>query len=133
MATSAVEVGTCRILVVEDNEDVAEVLRELLLLDGHTVEVATDGASALAQAPAFAPSVVLVDIGLPDLDGYEVGRRLRAILPRTITLVALTGFNTPDDKRQAVEAGFDAHLVKPIDHGTLTEILARSSVAPVSG
>ena len=127
MAASSVDAGTCRILVVEDNEDVAEVLRELLLLDGHTVEVAGDGASALAQAPAFDPSVVLVDIGLPDLDGYEVGRRLRAILPRAITLVALTGYNTPDDKRQAAEAGFDAHLVKPIDHGTLMDILARAA------
>ncbi len=104
----------------------AEVLRELLLLDGHTVEVACDGASALACAPAFDPRVVLVDIGLPDLDGYEVGRRLRSLLPPGITLVALTGYNTPDDRRQAAEAGFDAHLVKPIDHGTLTDILARA-------
>jgi CheY-like chemotaxis protein len=112
-----------RILLIEDNEDAREALRALLELDGHEVEAAAEGQQGLEIAGTKAVEVALIDIGLPGLDGYEVARRMRA-LGRPPILIALTGYGQPEDRRRAEEAGFDAHLVKPIDPTALTKALA---------
>jgi signal transduction histidine kinase/ActR/RegA family two-component response regulator len=101
-----------RILVVEDNEDARQALRVLLEIMGHEVHEAVDGESGIAAALRLRPDFVVVDIGLPRLDGYEVARRLRAALPR-VGLVALSGYGREEDKQRAKEAGFDSHLLKP--------------------
>jgi PAS domain S-box-containing protein len=117
--------GVERILIVEDNVDAAETLQALLELQGHEVWVAHDGLTGLARALELAPSVMLVDIGLPGLNGLELARRLRAELkvqPRR--LVALTGYGSPRDRADALEAGFDLHLVKPATFESLALALA---------
>jgi len=115
-----------RILIVDDNEDVRETLREMLLLNGHEVHEAIDGASGIAAAKKEAPDVALIDIALPDLDGYEVARRLRARHPdRHPTIVAVTGWGPEDDRRKAREAGIDHHIVKPADIDQLQHLLAQ--------
>jgi circadian clock protein KaiC len=112
--------------IVEDNRDAADSLAMLLTLAGHEVRVAYDGPQALAEAPTFRPDVVLMDIGLPRMDGCEVARRLRQ-LPgmEGVLLVALTGFGQEQDRRRSQEAGFNAHCVKPIDFEALQAILVR--------
>jgi CheY-like chemotaxis protein len=114
-----------RCLLIEDHVDAAESLAMLLELIGHEVEVAFDGASGLAKARASSPEVVLCDIGLPGMDGYAVARALRAA-PETSTvfLIALTGYGQDDDRRRALEAGFDAFLIKPVDLEALRRLLA---------
>jgi CheY-like chemotaxis protein len=112
------------ILLVEDNADARDAMRALLELDGHTVEVAAEGVQALDLARSKRPDVALVDIGLPGLDGYEVARRLRTLDPARPILIALTGYSQPEDRERATEAGFDAHLVKPVDPDELTRLLA---------
>ena len=116
-----------RILVVDDNRDATETLAALLQLSGHETATAYDGKSAIEIAESFRPDVLLLDIGMPELNGYEVARRVRA-LPwgADTTLVALTGWGQEDDRRRSQEAGFDAHLVKPVDHAQLMELLART-------
>jgi CheY-like chemotaxis protein len=104
-----------RILVVEDNADAREMLRIVLELAGHEVHEAVDGPSGLATALGLRPDIVLVDIGLPGFDGLEMARRVRHEVGAAIHLIALTGYGQPDDRRLALEAGFDAHLVKPVD------------------
>jgi len=113
-----------RILVVEDNDDAREMLRDALVLNGHEVSVARDGAGALAAAARTAPEVALVDIGLPDMDGYEVARRLRASVNHRILLVALNGYGQSEDQRRALEAGFDVHLTKPVEAERLEAAIA---------
>ena len=108
-----------RILVVEDNEDAREMLRLMLGLAGHEVHDATDGPAGLEAALRLRPDIALIDVGLPGFDGYELARRLRAAVGASIHLVALTGYGQPEDRRRAQEAGFDAHLVKPIDQERL--------------
>lgn len=95
-------------------------------MDGHQVQTATEGAEALRQAPAFNPQVALVDIGLPGMNGYELARELRRVFGDRLLMVALTGFDEPADRALAIEAGFDAHLVKPIDHQALAALLSGS-------
>jgi signal transduction histidine kinase/GAF domain-containing protein len=114
-----------RVLVVDDNEDAADCLAALLTLDGHEVQLAHTGPDALSQAQAHAPDVVLLDIGLPGFDGYEVAKRLHAqhAPDRVPRLIAVTGFGTQDDQRRAREAGFDAHLVKPVTTTLLLQAL----------
>jgi DNA-binding response OmpR family regulator len=114
-----------RVLVVEDNVDGAQTLRELLAMAGHETEIAYDGRTALAKARAFHPDVALCDVGLPGMDGYAVARAFRAdpLLASTV-LVALTGYALPDDQRKAVEAGFDAHLAKPATPAQLERVLS---------
>jgi PAS domain S-box-containing protein len=125
---SSAPAGRRRILVVEDNEDAREMLRIVLEGEGHTVYEAADGQAAVAQTLSLAPDVALIDIGLPGLDGYEVARRVRAASAGTpITLVALTGYGRADDRRRAEEAGFDLHLVKPVNPVILAEVIASSS------
>jgi signal transduction histidine kinase len=116
-----------RVLVVDDNADAADSLALLLRVDGHEVRVAYDGPAALQEAAAFRPEVVLLDIGLPRMDGYEVARRLRGQAElKEALLVAVTGYGQDEDRRRAEEAGFDAHLVKPTDPAVLHELLAAS-------
>jgi CheY-like chemotaxis protein len=124
--TSAPGVG-CRVLVVEDSRDVGEVLQEMLTMDGYIVEVASDGLSALSAAEALRPDVALVDLGLPGIDGFEVARRMRQRFGSSVLLVALTGYNAPEDREQSARAGFDAHLVKPVDPAGLEKLLTQAS------
>jgi PAS domain S-box-containing protein len=120
------------VLVVEDNADVRDGLRLLLEDCGHQVDEAADGLTGLQLALAQRPDVVLVDVGLPGLDGYDVARRIRAA-PDTelMVLVALTGYGQPEDRRRALAAGFDAHLVKPVDPDALLRFVAEGR-APAS-
>ena len=101
-------------LIVEDNLDAGETLKDLLEIGGHRVWLACDGRSAVALAHEHRPDVVICDIGLPDMSGYEVARILRADRALDGTwLIALTGYAQPEDRERAAEAGFDAHLAKP--------------------
>lgn len=113
-----------RILVVDDNRDAVESLSLLLKLAGQTVASAHDGREAIAQFSAFDPDVVVLDIGLPVLNGYEVARQIRAMATRRVLLVALTGWGQDDDRRRTAEAGFDYHLVKPVEFESLKSLLA---------
>jgi PAS domain S-box-containing protein len=120
-----------RILVVDDNADSAESLAMMLRLLGHEVHTAHDGPTAVLAAATIAPDVVLLDIGLPGMDGYEVARQLRALPQvRGAVLVAQTGWGQEEDRRKSREAGFDHHLVKPVDPAALREVLDRH-VSPV--
>jgi signal transduction histidine kinase/DNA-binding response OmpR family regulator len=113
------------VLLVEDNRDGAESLASLLRMAGHQVRVTHDGPTAVEAAAEASPDVVVLDIGLPGFDGYEVARRLRD-LPNTrgAVLVAMTGYGGEDDYRRSREAGFDHHLVKPVEFGALRRVLA---------
>ncbi|MCC2955853.1 PAS domain-containing protein [Massilia sp. IC2-477] len=117
--------GPVRVLVVDDNADAAQMLATLLEAHGHQVSVEYDGTSGLARALRERPEVMLLDIGLPDMDGHELARRMRAS-PETAnaTLIALTGYGQSDDRERARAAGFDRHLVKPADLSELLRILA---------
>jgi CheY-like chemotaxis protein len=116
--------GGLRILVVDDNVDSAETIALLLQLDGHSVEVAHDGPRAVAAARAFVPDLILLDIGLPGLDGYAVARTLRALPEmQTTMLVALTGYGMDEDRQRSREAGFDHHLTKPVDPVVLSQLI----------
>jgi PAS domain S-box-containing protein len=124
-----------RVLVVDDNCDAAESLAMMLSLTGHEVATAHDGESALAEAARFAPEAVLLDIGMPGMNGYDVAQRLRETPHgERVLLVALTGWGQENDKRRAVEAGFDHHLTKPVDAASLSAVLdarqARGMFAP---
>ena len=112
-----------RVLVIEDNEDTAETLKELLELEGHEVHVEADGLAGVEAALQFQPEVILCDIGLPGIDGYEVARRLSAA---RVLLVAVTGYSSPDDVRRAQEAGFHHHIAKPADLEHLVRIVAEA-------
>jgi signal transduction histidine kinase len=122
-ATTAPRLQPRHILIVEDNDDARQMLRYALELDGHRVETAADGPKGILIAAETRPEVALIDIGLPGLDGYDVARRLRAALGPAILLVALTGYGQAGDRRRAREAGFDAHLVKPLDPEALSGLL----------
>ena len=113
-----------RVLVVDDNEDAAELLREILCCLGHRVEVAYDGATALKLAESFRPDVALLDIGMPVMNGHEVAARLREGAGPTPRLIAITGYG-PD--AIAGEEGFDQHLIKPFDVNRLRELIAQPS------
>lgn len=117
-----------QILVVEDSPDIAETMATLLRHAGHRVEVANDGPSAIVAAERSRPDLILLDIGLPDMDGYEVARRLRKN-PRTsaAVLAALTGYGQPSDRARTAAAGFNAHFVKPVDFEELQRFVSRIS------
>lgn len=120
-----------RILLVEDNLDAAELLSEHLDSLGHDVHVAHDGPAALATAARVRPEVVLLDIGLPGLDGYEVARRLRATdLDPPPVIIAITGYGQDDDRKRSSEAGFAHHLTKPFEARVLERLLAEIGVEP---
>jgi signal transduction histidine kinase/DNA-binding response OmpR family regulator len=114
-----------RVLIVDDNVDAADSLAMLLGLLGHEVDLAYDGPSALEAAGRFQPQVVLLDIGLPILDGYEVARRLRTASPELL-LIAVSGYGQESDRERSRQAGFDQHLIKPVDFDVLQGLLASS-------
>jgi two-component system, chemotaxis family, CheB/CheR fusion protein len=113
-----------RIAIVEDNQDIRDTLRELLLLDGHEVVMAEDGRSGLDLIVRERPDLALIDVGLPRLDGYEVARRVKETFGGTTRVVALTGYGRQEDRLKAIQAGFDEHFVKPVELEALTRLLA---------
>jgi CheY-like chemotaxis protein/anti-sigma regulatory factor (Ser/Thr protein kinase) len=114
-----------RILVVDDNQDAAQILAELLVQLGFEVHVAHDGPSALAAASSFRPHICLLDIGLPVMDGYELAERLRRMpgLPAELRMIAITGYGQDADRLRSRAAGFNAHMVKPVSWDALTKLL----------
>jgi CheY-like chemotaxis protein len=113
------------VLVVDDSVDAAESLAMLLAFDGHEIHKAHDGADAVRTAERVRPDVVLMDIGLPILNGYEACRRIRSQAWGTaVTMVAITGWGQEEDHKQSDAAGFDLHLVKPVDHDKLLRVVA---------
>ncbi len=114
--------------MVDDNRDSAESLAELLALAGNETTVAYDGEAAVEEAARQRPDVILLDIGLPKLNGYDVCRRIRENRwAKNVIIVALTGWGQEEDRRKSSEAGFDGHLVKPVDHAALQKLLASLS------
>ena len=118
------EIGRRRILLIEDNADARHMLQMLLTLAGHEVDSAPDGPSGLEKAATGHPDIAVVDLGLPGVDGYEVARRLRAGGREDLGLIALTGYGQPADRQAALAAGFDAHVVKPVDPSHLASVIA---------
>lgn len=115
-----------RVLIVDDNQDNADSLRRLLSMTGHEVRAAFGGPEGLRVAEEFLPDVALLDLGMPEVDGHEVCRRIRsAPWGRHMTLIAQTGWGQEQDRRRTGEVGFDYHLVKPIDHAALSELLTK--------
>jgi len=115
---------TVRLLVVDDNQDAAELLTELLGAKGYATRVAFDGPTGLQVAREFQPHLAILDVGLPVMDGYELASKLRQEPTlQSLKLVALTGYGQESDRHRARVAGFDVHLVKPIDPGQLLRTL----------
>jgi CheY-like chemotaxis protein len=113
-----------RVVVIEDHFDTADLMREVLVAAGHDVTTAHTGADGIAAARRVTPDVVLCDVGLPDIDGYAVARALRAdAVTAGARLIALTGYDGDDERRRAAEAGFDRHVVKPIDPFALEDLI----------
>lgn len=119
---------TFRVLVVDDNPDTVISCAKLLQLLGHQVQSASDGLSALKVAQDFQPQVLLLDIGLPGMNGYDVARELRSSGFQDALIVAISGYGQPDDRHRSEEAGFDVHLVKPIDQVALNAVLNRARI-----
>ena len=117
-----------RVLVVEDERDTADALAWGLAAEGYVVDLADNGVDGLWKATENAYDVIVLDVMLPGLDGYQVAEQVRAVLGTRVFLVALTGFGQDEDRRRALKAGFDAHLVKPVDLEDLSRLLA--SVPP---
>ena len=115
-----------RVLIVDDNHDSAEMLQNLMEMSGHTAHIAHDGVSAVPAALKTRPDVILLDIGLPGKDGYQLVKELCS-LPEIAAarIVATTGYGRAEDRARCLAAGFDAHLTKPIDYSALAEVLAR--------
>jgi CheY-like chemotaxis protein len=120
-----------RVLVVDDNEDAAESLAALLRIFGHEVSVALDGEQALTLAPQQRPDVVLLDLGMPRMDGHEVARRMRSEpWGATMRIIALSGFGDGADRARSREAGCDDHLVKPVSPADLEHALGMPLTGP---
>jgi CheY-like chemotaxis protein len=118
-----------RVLVVDDNPDAVETLSLLLQLRHNAVLTAVDGLEAVEAAAAFQPDLILLDIGLPKLNGYDAARRIREERhDQRLVIVAMTGWGQEEDKRKSKEAGFDQHLVKPVDPGLLDELLESAPI-----
>jgi signal transduction histidine kinase len=132
-AATGIDSGKPTVLLIEDNEDGREMMATMLDAYGYSVQQAADGLQGVQMAHAGAPDVALVDIGLPGIDGYEVARRLRnADDTRHIKLIALTGYGLADDQRRVLEAGFDMHLVKPVDINRLLDAIGSGAQAVAS-
>jgi DNA-binding response OmpR family regulator len=116
--------GVCRVLIVEDNTDSARILARALELQAHDVQTARNGTEALVVAASYLPHIVLIDLGLPGLDGLHVAKQLRKS-EREMLIVAITGRSAPEDVERSLAAGCDYHLVKPIDLGEVNEILSQ--------
>lgn len=114
-----------RILVVDDNRDAAKTMAMLLKITGNEIRIAYDGLEALETANQFQPDIILLDIGLPKLNGYEVASKIRdESWGKNMIIVALTGWGQPDDRGRSAEIGFNAHMVKPVDYDELVKLLA---------
>jgi CheY-like chemotaxis protein len=124
VATDGTALGRRRILIVEDNEDARQMLQLLLVLAGHDVHAAGDGPSGIEMATLKRPDIAVIDLGLPGMDGYEVARRLRGGPHPDLRLIALSGYGQAEDRRKTLEAGFDMHLVKPVDPARLSVAIA---------
>jgi CheY-like chemotaxis protein len=122
-----------RVLVIEDDKDSRETLRLVLEARGHRVDDAENGRAGFQKLLEVRPDLALIDVGLPDLDGYELVRAARARAEgRQLYLVALTGYSQPEDRRRASDAGFDALLAKPVDWQALDHVLTTALGAPRS-
>ena len=120
---------THRVLVVDDQPDAVDAVCTLLRLLGHEARGLRSGAGVIEAVDAFQPTLVLLDIGLPDVSGYELATALHAREHRPFYLVAITGWGSPADRARALEAGFDEHVVKPIDAKIVRAVLERASAA----
>jgi len=116
-----------RVLVVDDNADAADSLAMLLEAIGNDVRVAYDGEEAVDKALEFSPEIVLLDIGLPKMHGYDVAKHIRAAKGEEVLLVAVTGWGNEDDRRRSREAGFDYHFTKPVDPEDLVRVVGAAS------
>jgi CheY-like chemotaxis protein len=128
--TSTRHGGCADILIVEDDEDTAETMARLLALFGHGARIARDGYEAIEVVRRLRPTYVLLDLGLPSLDGYQVASRLRQELERPIVLIAVTGYGKEEDRRKALASGFDHYFLKPLDQDALNTLLAVLSTGP---
>jgi CheY-like chemotaxis protein len=117
--------ATTRILIVDDNKDLATSLARLLELLGHEVEVVFDGLKGIEAARTYRPRVLLLDIGLPNVDGYQVARTLRQEGFNDILIIALSGYGQEEDRRRSREAGMNHHVTKPVDVKTIAELIAQ--------
>ena len=124
---SIVEHEMRRILVVDDNADAAESLGMLLEVRGDEVRIAYDGLEALDAEADFRPEVVLLDIGMPKLSGYDVAKRIRQARGNAVLMIAITGWGQEDDRQRARDAGFNHHFTKPVDFETLLELIDREA------
>ncbi len=119
------------VLIIEDNEDIRAGLCELLNLEGHVALAAASGEEGIGIALERRPHAILIDIGLPGLDGYAVARRLRQDLSSSVRLVALTGYGSAEDRNRSFAAGFDEHITKPTTFSVLTRVLTAGGEAPL--
>jgi CheY-like chemotaxis protein len=124
LAARRIDSSGYRLLVVDDNQDSATSLAMLLRLQGHEVRIANDGPRAIEHTAELRPDMVLLDLGMPGMDGYETAKRIRQLPDATqIKIVALTGWGQEEDRRRTASAGFDHHLVKPIDLQSIEALL----------
>ena len=123
MAAQATTLPASLVLVVDDNQDAADALARLLRLSGHHVVTAYNGMCALAHVRPCRPDIVLCDLGLPELSGYDLAKIVRRELPGAIRLVAISGYAQPEDVRRSLEAGFDAHVAKPAQPADIERLL----------
>jgi CheY-like chemotaxis protein len=120
-----------RILIADDNRDAADSLAVLLRIEGHEVTVANSGREALASINRLLPEIAVLDIGMPELDGYEVARQVRQqSLGRAVVLIAVTGWGQESDKARALAAGFNHHFTKPVEPARLCQLLRAAPVDP---
>lgn len=112
-----------RVLIVEDNADHAQALGLILELKGHNLQIAADGAAAIEMARRIRPDVVLLDLGLPGVDGFEVARRLKREHGDAVRIIAISAYGTENDRRQSLEAGCEVHLMKPADPRFIDSLL----------
>jgi DNA-binding response OmpR family regulator len=132
VVSESVQLGRVRVLIVDDYPDSAEISAMLLELFGHECRTAATGRDALAQAATFDPDIVILDIGLPDISGYDVARSLRArARDRPLYIAAVTGWGQPEDRVRALAAGFDLHMLKPTDGAKIQKILTLAVEAGV--
>ncbi len=122
-SSSGADYRSVHILVVDDYPDIVDSMALLLRLHGHEVDTALDGRTAISQALQTKPDVALLDISMPEMDGYEVARQLRELFHEDIILIAVTANSLEEDKQRAIEAGFNLYLIKPADPTKLTDIL----------
>jgi CheY-like chemotaxis protein len=121
--------SSARILIVEDDRDTAESMARLLRIFGHEVEIAREGCEAITLATRQKPEFVLLDIGLPGMDGYQIARKLKEeVTCKDSIIIAVTGYGQSEDRDRSRQAGIEHHLVKPIDHGVLLALLVDSRV-----